>query len=1079
TDLDRKSELRRSSSVYARVRVAPARAPLFPAPAYSASISESAPAGSEVVQLTAWAAKGGGAVVIFTLRSTGGAAEKGGFAGALLLFQLDCQTGVLRTADKLDYETAKVHHLVVRATDPTSGTYSEVPVTVRVLDENDESPKFTAASLEVTVSELEDPRLRRPLLTASAADPDTGDGGRVTFAIKPDSGSGENSSSSADLFEVDSTTGVLRLRQKLDREAAALHRLRLVARDSHPTSPRSSLVPLTVRVADFNDNPPRFRRGDNLTRLFRINADLPPGSFVAKVTALDADSAEQPALRYWLAPDFGARQFRMDERRGVLRYRPRGAAVGRYNLVAMVTDSVHWDRLELTVEILPSATGGFERPLRCARRLFHARVEENRPAGQQLLQIQVDNQDQLDVDFQLLNDRASSTFSLNSSSGWLATKGALDREVSSGFGFEVRVADLAGRRYADCSVQIDIAGVNDNRPGFEFADEEVAIAAGAPVGTEVVRARATDPDDPMRPVDDYRLDEVLPEESRKLFAVNASTGVVTIATAVDAVSEHRLTIVARDWQPPHLEARLRLTVLALPPTSPRLNVACRPVLGVDAKPRPLADCRATLGDQPFVDFVADLAEFSPASPPTWRPATAAALTVQGDRLLLTATPLLSPERLFRGALQLAVTVRAAELRPPRTIRRRLSLPVDGLPSPPPVFEAVEYRVHLSEAAPPGTSVVRVRADGSDFVAYSIEPAVEFRIDSSTGHVTSAAPLDREARPTHRLTLRAADAATGAIGPSASLVVDLVDVNDEPPRWLGAAEASSSVSEAAPVGTEVARLRLSDADVASADAAVRFHFVNAANDTDDPSEWFDILPDGRLVLAGPLDREARPVFELLILASDGRFTTHKPFRQRVVVNDVNDNPPRCRSDSLLVDMSEAAPLNATVAWVAAEDADDPASGFGRLVFKIVESDAGAIGKFGVDSDSGRVALMGRLDREIRDRHELTVAASDGEFSCRTRLTVRVIDFNDCPPVFTAWELRPVPEDLPAGSLIGKVHAEDCDIGESAEIEKLVDLPLIYLGEEVDLPLIYLGEEVDLPLIYLEEEVDLPLIYLGEE
>uniref|UniRef100_A0A1I8IT02 Cadherin domain-containing protein n=1 Tax=Macrostomum lignano TaxID=282301 RepID=A0A1I8IT02_9PLAT len=951
---------------------------------------------------------------------------------------------VLRTADKLDYETAKVHHLVVRATDPTSGTYSEVPVTVRVLDENDESPKFTAASLEVTVSELEDPRLRRPLLTASAADPDTGDGGRVTFAIEPDSDSGENSSSSADLFEVDSTTGVLRLRQKLDREAAALHRLRLVARDSHPTSPRSSLVPLTVRVADFNDNPPRFRRGDNLTRLFRINADLPPGSFVAKVTALDADSAEQPALRYWLAPDFGARQFRMDERRGVLRYRPRGAAVGRYNLVAMVTDSVHWDRLELTVEILPSATGGFERPLRCARRLFHARVEENRPAGQQLLQIQVDNQDQLDVDFQLLNDRASSTFSLNSSSGWLATKGVLDREVSSGFGFEVRVADLAGRRYADCSVQIDIAGVNDNRPGFEFADEEVAIAAGAPVGTEVFRARATDRDDPMRPVDDYRLDEVLPEESRKFFAVNASTGVVTIATAVDSFSEHRLTIVARDWQPPHLEARLRLTVLALPPTSPRLNVACRPVLGVDAKPRPLADCRATLGDQPFVDFVADLAEFSPASPPTWRPATAAALTVQGDRLLLTATPLLSPERLFRGALQLAVTVRAAGLRPPRnivyfgsikegrhlqTIRRRLSLPVDGLPSPLPVFEAVEYRVRLSEAAPPGTSVVRVRADGSDFVAYSIEPAVEFRIDSSTGHVTSAAPLDREAQPTHRLTLRAADAATGAIGPSASLVVDLVDVNDEPPRWLGAAEASSSVSEAAPVGTEVARLRLSDADVASADAAVRFHFVDAANDTDDPSEWFDILPDGRLVLAGPLDREARPVFELLILASDGRFTTHKPFRQRVVVTDVNDNPPRCRSDSLLVDVSEAAPLNATVAWVAAEDADDPASGFGRLVFKIVESDAGAIGKFGVDSDSGRVALTGRLDREIRDRHELTVAASDGEFSCRTRLTVRVIDFNDCPPVFTAWELRPVPEDLPAGSLIGKVHAEDCDIGQA--------------------------------------------------
>ena len=94
-------------------------------------------------------------------------------------------------------------------------------------------------------------------------------------------------------------------------------------------------------------------------------------------------------------------------------------------------------------------------------------------------------------------------------------------------------------------------------------------------------------------------------------------------------------------------------------------------------------------------------------------------------------------------------------------------------------------------------------------------------------------------------------------------------------------------------------------------------------------------------------------------------------------------------------------------------------------------------FGIFPNSGWIYLRGTLDRESRDRYELTVQASDNgtpPAHARTRVVVSVLDANDNDPRFlrsSAYEFS-IEENLRRGSLVGVVSATDADLNENAAI-----------------------------------------------
>lgn len=93
-------------------------------------------------------------------------------------------------------------------------------------------------------------------------------------------------------------------------------------------------------------------------------------------------------------------------------------------------------------------------------------------------------------------------------------------------------------------------------------------------------------------------------------------------------------------------------------------------------------------------------------------------------------------------------------------------------------------------------------------------------------------------------------------------------------------------------------------------------------------------------------------------------------------------------------------------------------------------------FGIQPNSGWLFLRGTLDRETRDRYNITVLASDNgtpSLSATTHVIVNVLDANDNDPIFSrnSYEFS-VEENLRRGHIVGTILATDADIGENAAI-----------------------------------------------
>ena len=80
------------------------------------------------------------------------------------------------------------------------------------------------------------------------------------------------------------------------------------------------------------------------------------------------------------------------------------------------------------------------------------------------------------------------------------------------------------------------------------------------------------------------------------------------------------------------------------------------------------------------------------------------------------------------------------------------------------------------------------------------------------------------------------------------------------------------------------------------------------------------------------------------------------------------------------------------------------------------------------------MSGTLDRESRPVYRLVAHVQDRgrpEWECLSRLTVTLLDVNDCPPRFPQPVVSlTVPEDTAVNTILGRLHARDDDLGERA-------------------------------------------------
>ena len=239
-------------------------------------------------------------------------------------FEIDPNTGSIRTVKSLDRETVETYLLNVAAIDngspPQTGTST---VVVRLSDVNDNPPFLDDINKQATLKE------NSPASTLVARlQP-------LDYDLPPNTGpfkfyltGGEH----RDMFRIDENSGDLRSRQIVDREATPELHIEVDIYDSG-TPPLMTKYPITIGVSDENDNPSEPRI---LTVIVQTLSGDFTGGVVAPVRPKDLDTTGDYSCEIRQGP---TNIFTMEE--GCYLSSGRLMNVNSYNLTVRGTDGIH------------------------------------------------------------------------------------------------------------------------------------------------------------------------------------------------------------------------------------------------------------------------------------------------------------------------------------------------------------------------------------------------------------------------------------------------------------------------------------------------------------------------------------------------------------------------------------------------------------------------------------------------------------------------------------------------------------------------------------------------------------------
>ncbi|XP_050928328.1 protocadherin gamma-A2 isoform X37 [Lates calcarifer] len=205
--------------------------------------------------------------------------------GALDLFDIDKENGVLTLVGKLDYEKFRHYEIDVQASDE-GGNSDVCKVIIEVLDTNDNPPAINIMSTASSISE--DVKPGTVLTMMNIQDPDSNENGKVQCSLNE-----------IIHFTITSTSNnffTLVTDSELDRETVSEYNITVTCSDEGVPS-LSSSVTLTLQISDVNDNAPVFERSSYEAYIVENNT---PGLSIFTVRARDADWNQNARVSYIL-----------------------------------------------------------------------------------------------------------------------------------------------------------------------------------------------------------------------------------------------------------------------------------------------------------------------------------------------------------------------------------------------------------------------------------------------------------------------------------------------------------------------------------------------------------------------------------------------------------------------------------------------------------------------------------------------------------------------------------------------------------------------------------------------------------
>ncbi|KAL9851842.1 LOW QUALITY PROTEIN: protocadherin Fat 4 [Geothlypis trichas] len=824
------------------------------------------------------------------------------------------------------------------------------------------------------------------------------------------------------LFTIGRHTGVIQTAAILDREQGArLYLVDVYAIEKSSVLPRTQRAEVEITLQDINDNPPVFPT-DMLD--LTVEENIGDGSKILQLTAMDADEGANALVTYTIIS--GADDsFHIDPESGELIATRRldRERRSKYSLLVRADDGLQSSdvRINITVSDVNDHIPKFSKPV------YSFDIPEDATPGSLVAAILATDDDSGvngEITYTISEDDEEGIFFLNPVTGVFNLTRALDYEAQQYYILTVRAEDGGGQSTA-IRVYFNILDVNDNPPVFGMASYSTSLMENLPPGSAILNFSVTDADDGPNSQLSF---SIASGDSAGQFGID-SRGVLSIRQPLDRESQsfYSLVVQVHDMAPlpaSRYTSTAQVSIILLdvndsPPSfiSPRLTYVPEntPIDTVVFR------AQATDPDSGPNSYI----EYSLLPPPGNKFSIG---TIDGEVRL---TGELDREAVANYTLTVVATDKG---QPSLSSSADVVVIVLDINDNNPLFAQKLYKVEVAENTLTGTDLIQVlAADGDEGtngqVRYAIvggDASNEFRIDSVTGVITVAKPLDREKKPSYTLTVQSSDRGSSPRTDTTTISIVLKDVNDFIPTFE-LSPYSVNVPENLETLPKVILQVVARDDDQGLNSKLTYVLV-AGNE----EGAFTLSGSGELRLERSLDREAKEQYLLLVTAADaGSPALTGTGTIAVTVDDVNDNVPTFAFNMYFATVPEDAPTGTDILLVNSSDAD--ASTNAVISYRL----RGGNSQFTINPSTGQIITSALLDREARENYTLVVVASDGGFpralSSSTSVLVAVADVNDNPPKFQHHPyVTHVPSPTSSGSFVFAVTVTDADAGSNAEL-----------------------------------------------
>ncbi|KAG1926068.1 protocadherin Fat [Pimephales promelas] len=1045
-------------------------APRFTLPSYQASLPENVPIGTSILAVSAIDVdKDNNGFVTYAIANT-----------SPVPFTIDPLTGVISTSQEFDYELMKRwYHLRIWASDSGSpfNRVSECSATITMTNINDNTPVFERVACNASI-----PRhfpVGQSITEMSALDLDELQ--QIKYRIE--SGNDEG------LFAIDPVSGTIKLSRAIPANYEDtdnhFYILKITATDGkYSADPNTMTIHITGKgesattyceetgitrqltekliesfkpsltvkedesISDvhiINQHSPKFIMGTPSS--FDIREDFALNRSVLQFNATDNDSGFNGKLVYAISSGNEDGCFTIDMNTGDLKV-----------ISALDREQKEFYILNITVYDLGSpqiSTWKFlavnildanDNPPLFSQPRYVVNIPENTEVDKSIFKanaVDFDLDDNGGFKFSLLT--FTNLFQIDEVTGVVKVTGPLDRETFSRYDLKIEARDQAKldeQLFSFVDLVVVLEDINDNPPKFAPTIYRIKVPEDVPPGTVLLWVESFDFDLESGGLISYNLKN----SEAGTFFLDASTGCLTLESELDFERQqsYNLTVRAVDHGKPrslsssYFESlnNYVLTVLVSDDGEPSLSAAGTLYVQVQNRSHPIFQSmyyplKLPENITPFTTIL----HVQARNPEGYgliynleEDNASRFFNIDFKTGVLSVTDFLD----FETQTKHILTVRATDSVTGTFSEAKVEIEVEDINDNAPVFQNLSYITDVSEGLPIGTSILQVSAvdrdshSNSEVTYQLIDKSDFFDIDPITGILVTVQVLDYETMQQLTLKVKATDKGSPPLSGEAHIIVNVIDVNDNPPDF-DEPSYRASLDEMATCGHIVIKVQASDPD--SKDD-LQYKILSG-----NEGRYFSINESSGLISFSNLcKKNLDPFYNLTVAVSDGVFQKTAPVN--IDMTNGNKHSPYFNQNIYEADLAENAEVGTRVIRLAAIDPDD--GPYGSVDYTIINKLADE--KFSIDED-GQIVTSQSLDRENPSQRVIAIKVMAKDGGGRVGFcTVKIIltDENDNVPQFKASEYQvSIQSTVNKGSPVIQIMAYDADEGKNADVTYTVE------------------------------------------